>query len=236
MHRILVSILAILPCSTILAQEFTVAPPLVSTEGTAVIRVVPDVVDLSFEVEVRHADLAAARKDQAERSAKVLAALRAGGVAESELQSSQVQITPNYTNFQQETEKLRFFKVTQTISGILHDVKKVTDITAAAVSAGATGVRDATFRTSLSRKYRDDARLRALRAAREKATALATELGARVGKPYAIREASSYHSLAEGNVRLNDFQPAEAADDAAPSFALGTISISSTVHVSFFLE
>jgi hypothetical protein len=235
MHRILLSILAVIPCSSIVAQQFPAAPPLVSTQGTAEIRVVPDLVDLSFEVEVRHADLATARKDQAERSTKVLAALRAAGITESELQSSQIQITPNYTNNQQDTETLRFFRVTQTISGTLRDVKKVPDVTAAVVTAGATGVRDATFRTSLFRKHRDDARLRAVRAAREKATALAAELGAVLGKPYSITEGSS-HDWSGGNFRMNSIQPAEARDDAASTFAPGTISISSTVHVSFYLN
>ena len=69
----------------------------------------PDPADLYFEVEVRHADLSIARKQQAERATKILAVLRAAGVAEAELQSSQVQISPDYTDRRQETETIRFF-------------------------------------------------------------------------------------------------------------------------------
>ena len=53
-------------------------PPLVTTNGSAQIQVVPDLADLNFEVEVRGTDLIA-RKQQAERATKVLATLRKAG-------------------------------------------------------------------------------------------------------------------------------------------------------------
>src|SRR5688572_4990739 len=111
----------VLTTPTLFAQQ-PVQPPLVTTSGSALVRVVPDLADLSFEVEVRNIDLAVARKQQAERATKLLAALRAAGIAENELQSSQVQLTADYTDRRQETEKIRFYRVSQTISCTLHDV------------------------------------------------------------------------------------------------------------------
>ncbi len=213
---------------------------MVSTNGSAQIRVVPDVADLYFEVEVRSADLAAARKQETERATKILAALRSAGVAEAELKASQVQIVPDYTDRRQETEKLKFYQVSQYICCTLHDLKKVTDVTADAVAAGATGVRDAVLRTSQLRKYRDEARARAIHAAKEKAQALSTELGAKLGKPYTITEgvASDWRPISANNIQ---FQAAAtegdpAGDGTSPTFAPGTISISANVNVSFLLE
>jgi uncharacterized protein YggE len=228
---------ALFATPTLFAQQ--PLPPLVSTTGSAQIRVVPDLADLSFEIEVRNADLAVARKLEAERAAKLLAALRAAGVAEADLQSSQVQIAANYTDNRQETEKVKFFRVSQTISCTLQDVKKVPDITAEAVAAGATGVNAVSLRTSQLRKYRDEARASAIRAAKEKAIALATELGVKVGKPYTIIEGAGYDWRASLS-NSNSIQVAAAGDAAGDgtvaTFAPGTISISANVSVSFILE
>lgn len=236
----LLPIAAALVAPTVFGQQPAPLPPLVSTNGSAQIRVVPDLADLYFDIEVRSADLAAARKQETERATKILAALRAAGVAEAELQSSQVQIAPDYTDRRQETEKIKFYRVSQYICCTLHDIKKVTDVTADAVAAGATGVRDASLRTSQLRKYRDEARAKAIHAAKEKAAALATELGAKLGKPYTITEGagSDWRPISGNNVQVQAaaMEGDAAGDGTNPTFAPGTISISANVSVSFILE
>jgi len=240
MKATLVFIAAAIAAPVAFGQQAAPQPPLVSTSGSAQIRVVPDLTDLYFEVEVRHADLSIARKQQAERATKILAVLRAAGVAEAELQSSQVQISPDYTDRRQETEKIKFYRVSQSICCTLHDLKKVPDVTADAVIAGATGVRDASLRSSQLRKYRDEARAKAIQAAKEKAIALATELGSKVGKPYTITEGSDYGSRQNYVNNPNNFQTSmdgeEPGDGTMPTFAPGTISISANVNVAFILE
>ena len=225
-----------LVASVATAQQAASPPPLVSTSGNAVIRVVPDLVDIRFEVEIRNADLTLARQQQAERTIKVLAALRAAGVAETELQSSHVQISPNYTENREQTEKVKFYSVSQSISCTLHDLKKLPDLIAGAVTAGATSVERASFRTSELPKHRADARAKAIRAAKEKATALATELGAKVGKPYSITESTP--SDWSGNIITANVisQPIFTQGETSPTFAPGTIAISETIQVSFILE
>lgn len=234
---LLLAILA-LACPA-LGQQPATAPPLITTTGTAQIHVTPDLADLYFEVEVRNADLRLARTQQAERAVKVLAVLRAAGITEAELQSSQVQISPNYTDRTGDTSKLQYYRVTQTISATLHDLKKISDVTADAVTAGASGVKDATLRTSDLRKHRDEARARAIRAAREKAAALATELGAKIGRPYSITEGTNDWSLVSNNsvpAQTGATVENQAGDDAPSAFASGTISITANVTVAFLLE
>jgi hypothetical protein len=213
------------------------------------VRVVPDLADLSFDIEVRNVDLTAARKEQAARARKVLATLRAAGVAEADLQSSQVQITPNYGDPQAQIEGVRFYIISQSIICTLHDVKKVPDVTAEAVAAGVTGVRDVGLRTSQLHQFRDEARAKAVRAAREKAVALADAFGAKVGRPYNISEAPDFPvgGLFLNNTKVQNEMPATAVppsnrnagaagDGTTPAFAPGTISITASVSVSFLLE
>lgn len=119
-------------------------------------------------------------------------------------------------------------------------MKKVPDVTADAVIAGATGVRDASLRSSQLRKYRDEARAKAIQAAKEKAIALATDLGAKVGKPYTITEGSDYGSRLSysnsANFQTSGMGGEQPGDGITPTFAPGTISISANVNVSFVIE
>lgn len=240
MKPLLPTLAAALVTLPLASARQTIPPPLITTTGNAQIRVVPDLADLDFEIEVRNVDLGVARKQQAARTTRVLAALRASGVSEADLQSSQVKIMPDYTDRRQESDKIKFWSVSQRISCTLHDVTRVPDVTTATVAAGATGVRNAVLRTSQLRKYRDEARANAIRAAKEKAVALATVLGARVGKSYTIQENAS-HNWSPSFLNNSQVQTSATADDqpeeaGMPAFAPGTISITAGVTVSFVLE
>jgi uncharacterized protein YggE len=238
----LLSFVAAIVAPVALGQQPSPLPPLVTVSGSAEIRVVPDLADLYFEVEVRDADLALARKEQAGRATKVLAALRAAGIGEAELQTSQVLISPRFADGDEGVGKVKAFSVSQNICCTVHDVKKVPDLTAAAVTAGATGTRDVTLRTSKLRKYRDEARAKAVRFAKEKAVALASELGAKIGKPYRIlegiadEELRSRGSNANAGAQIPQTIGGETEDATSPTFTPGTISVSADVTVSFFLE
>ena len=173
--KVLLSVLALAFSTSVFGDERG-QPPLVTTSGTAVIKVVPDLAELYFTVTVRDANLDEARKRQAERFAKVLAALRAAGIAETDLKSEQVEISLSGDEYEyavvKEGEK-EVYRVSQDIACNVSDVSKVTDISASVFAAGATSTRGATLRTSQLRKYRDEARIKTIRFAREKATALA---------------------------------------------------------------
>jgi len=236
--------------SALPAQQSVLCRPLVSTTGSAEIRVVPDLADLLFQVEARNASLTKARIEQADRTSKVLTALRRAGIKETELQTSQVEIVPHYDNREGEpfapadgrrpveSVTARFYSVSQYVSCTLHDVNKIPNVTADAVAAGVTGIQGASLRTSELRKYREQARAQAIRAAKEKAVALTGELGAKVGRPFTITE-NSYDG---GTQFFNSavYQRSAAAPSSSEgsqsTFAPGTISVSANVNVSFNLE
>jgi len=239
MKTILLALATALATSPAFAQQPPPAQPLVTASGSAQIRVVPDLADLSFEVEVRDADLMAARRQQTERVTKILAVLRAAGVAETELQASQVQISPNYTNNREETEKLKYYSVSQSISCTLHDVKKIPDVTTDVLSAGATGVRDAILRSTELRKYRNEARTKAIQVAKEKASMLAAALGAKIAAPFSIDEGTGNDwngGFTDLNRPIYWKESAEPEDGTLPAFAPGTIGITANVRVAFVLE
>ena len=114
------------------------------------------------------------------------------------------------------------------------------------LNGGVNKVHGMELRTSELRKHRDTARAMAVRAAREKADALAAELGVKRGKVYTIDATESggmwsssvgwnsrYAGAMRGNVMMNAGTPAEMASD---TLSLGQISISASVQVSFLIE
>lgn len=218
-------------------------PPLITVTGHAEVKAFPDLADLHFEVEIRGAKLKDALAEQAEKMKNLLSALKASGVGEGDLQTSQVIISPVYRrdrDGREDSAAISHYRVSQTVQCTLRDIRKVPEVTTRAIDAGANRVEQARLRTSRRRKLMDDARMLAVRAAREKAVAMATELGAKVGKPYSIQEVRSpgigFHFNANAQAQ-NFVQDREAgAGEAEGSFEPGKISIEATVTVSFFLE
>jgi uncharacterized protein YggE len=217
-------------------------PALVTTTGQSEVKVIPDLADLHFEIEVRDSKLKNGLAEHSSRVGKLIAALKQAGVEERDLQTSQVIINPVYAredHMRMETTQIAFFNITQTVAFTLRDIKKITTLTATAIEAGANRVGGVSLRSSKLREHRDKARLMAVRAAKEKAIALAGELGSRVGKPHSISEhggSNPDYGFNRSVAMQNSMTFAGGEGGASASFEPGTISISATVTVAFVLE
>jgi uncharacterized protein YggE len=111
------------------------------------------------------------------------------------------------------------------------------------LEAGANYVHGVEFATTELRKHRDEARALAVRAAREKAVALAKELGLKPGRARSIVEGgggfwSGYGSWGgrgggyAQNVSQRSADPSEVTGTVAP----GQIAVTAHVSVAFDLE
>jgi uncharacterized protein YggE len=135
--------------------------------------------------------------------------------------------------------------VRRTIVVTLRDLSIFEDLLAEALGSGVNYVLGIEFQTTELRKYRDEARALAIQAAREKADALAGELGQTLGEPTAINEIqsgwwSSYSSWWGpswgGGMAQNVIQ--EVGGSAPPSdgsLAPGQINVNARVSVAFEL-
>jgi uncharacterized protein YggE len=74
--------------------------------------------------------------------------------------------------------------VTRRIAVILHDLSKFESLLSGVLQAGVNYVHNIEFRNTELRKHRARARSMAILAAREKAVALAKDLGQKVGRPH----------------------------------------------------
>jgi uncharacterized protein YggE len=212
----------------------------INVTGDAEVKVVPDEVSINFAVETNNTDLDKAREENDKKVSAVIAMVKKLGVEDKFIQTDYLSVEPRYDytvqyNNERERKFLGYY-MTKNISVTLRDVSKFEKLVADALKIGTNYIRGISFQTTELRKHRDQARLMAIRAAKEKATALAGELGQKVGKPISISE-SSYNVPMYKNVRM---QNAMASDESAGSsgevIALGQIEIKASVSVTFELE
>lgn len=213
----------------------------ISVPGDADIKVAPDQVLLTLSVVTVEKSVSKSKAVNDERVAKTLAVLKKAGIAEKDLQTDQISIEPVYDNGSSygKAKDPDGYQTSKSITVLLREVSKFEGLLAAVLEAGTNRVQGITFQTSELRKHRDAARSLALKAAKEKAEAMAKEYGMKVGKARLIAESSSGWSgpmALRGNVMQNAMQSAGGAFEGSESFAAGQIAIHASVTVTFDLE
>jgi len=238
MKRIPLSILALgLICISHAPGQVQPTPPTIRVSGKAEIRVTPDLVDINFGIDVIGKDLPTTEAAAMKRVDAVIACLKKAGIADKDIQTNRVSIYPHYAERSATSIKPDGYNVDRMISCTLRDVEKFDEVLSAALQAGATDVNGIYYRTTELLKHRDAARIAALRAARDKANLLATELGMKVGRAQSVVEDVPGGS----NTRGYDYEPPQVSEEMiagmrAGKFTSGQISISAAFCVTFALE
>ena len=241
-----------------LADDSKDPSPTITVSGSAEIRVAPDEAVLTFSIESRETELNQTVKDNDAKIKAVTDFLKSSKVAPKNIRTQVISIRPifegpkAYSNFKQsyaipqsnaapiarpvtrdEKKKSPLKPIGYTASRQLPvtitDLNSFENVYRGLIERGVNSVSGIEFRTTELRKHRDEARLKAVRAAKEKATAMAGELGATLASVQTISE--------EGSPRHSSFQnsltPAFAS--APTSIATGVIEINASVRVVFLL-
>jgi len=218
-------------------------PGRITVNGQAEVRVVPDEVILTLGVETNDMSLATARRRNDEIVAKVLQAASAVGVAPKDVQTEFIQLEPRYRDDYEKRTFLGYF-ARKTVAITLRDLDQFEELLTGCFEAGVNYIHGVEFRTSELRKYRDEARAMALKAAQEKASDMSQELGRTAGAALEVTENysgwwSGYSSWWGGgwnSMMQNSVQNAGNAAAEISGMAPGTISVDATVTVVFELR
>ncbi|MEP7287194.1 MAG: SIMPL domain-containing protein [Chloroflexota bacterium] len=214
----------------------------ISVSGEAQINVVPDEVIITLGVETSDMVLKTAKSQNDDQVAKVLAVAKDNGIAPEKVQTDYLTVEPRYDGTSQQRNFIGFF-VRKNIVITLKDLTKFEGLLSGVLDGGANYVNGIQFRTTELRKYRDQARALAIKAAKEKATALAGEVDQKLGKPISISENQAgwfyYGAQNFGNISQNAIQNAQGSagstSDSDTSFAPGQIAVTANVNVTFEL-
>jgi len=226
----------VLMVSTVAAAEEV---PVISTSGQATVYVVPDKVVVLLGVQTFDASLDKAKAANESASGQLVKAVRAAGVNQSDIGTDQLSVEIRYKDTHNYTDIEGYF-VRRIYSVTIKDVKLVEPLVDTALKNGANLIGDISFQSTELRKYRDQAREMAIRAAKEKAVALARVLDCTVGKPRNITESSGgYYGSRASNRNSNaqvSVQQVGGGGDSGETLPLGKIAVEATVSVTFELK
>ena len=123
------------------------------------------------------------------------------------------------------------FAARRQLSITIKDLTAFETIYRGLIERGVNDVGGIEFRTTQLRKHRDEARLKAVRAAREKAEAMANELGAKLDSVHSINEGSSprWQPSLQNSISISN------APGSSGTLAAGMIEIRANVSVVFIL-
>lgn len=125
--------------------------------------------------------------------------------------------------------------MTKKVVIVLRDVAKAEPMLSEIFKSGISHIDGLDFRSTQIRKYKDQARALAMKAAQEKASAMAREIGQTIGKAHSIEEQSDSRVFANASSNIRG-SVGESYSEAESTIALGRISISARVVVSFELR
>ena len=232
--------ISVLPCFLLfsvftppaLTQDALPRPRLISVTGTAEVNVAPDEVVLSLGVESRDRELSVAKAQHDVHVKKLLAEADGAGVEGKYIQTSSLRMQPEYS--EERVPRFLTYDVSQTVQVTLKDLSKYERLMTKLLESGVNRVDSVEFVVAETRKYKDEARAKAIRAAREKAVAMAAELNQTIGKPWEISEDSFNSAVATQNAFA--YAGNRAASNDESTVAPGEVSIRASVRVSFQLE
>ncbi|PID56998.1 hypothetical protein CSB45_08725 [candidate division KSB3 bacterium] len=225
----------------VLAEEQR-TPRLITVTGEADVRVVPNEVILLLGIETWDIQLKAAKSENDQRIQKIFDLAKKYKIEEKYIQTDYITLEPRYED-QYEHRKFIGFFVKQSIAITIKDLSKFEHLLSDSLEAGVNYVHGVHFQTTELRKFRDQARSLAIKAAQEKAQHLAKGLGQKIGKPYNIQESTSdwwslYSSHWAGSnfTAQNVIQNMSGTTASSENIALGQIKVNAKVLVSFELE
>lgn len=219
------------------AQQQAVLPPLVTVTGIGEVKVPPDEIVLNIGIDVRDKNLDAARKQNDERVKALLTYLKKSGIDPKDIQTTNLSVYPNYVGEYGQTTP-EFYMTQKSVTILLKEVKRFDELLTGIYKTGANRVEGIEYRSSDLQQHREQARKLAIQAAKQKATALTSELGSKIGRVYRIEEITGPHSpmpLYRAQM-ANKMMESAAADASGPTISVGQLVVSASVEVSFVIE
>jgi uncharacterized protein YggE len=203
--------------------------------GTGKVYVTPDIAELTLGVEAQAATVAEAQSRANQAMDAVIAAIKAAGVTEEDIQTQYFNITEvtKWDNDKGESV-ITGYMVTNTVLVKIRDIDKTGDVIDAAVAAGGDYIRinSLNFTVEDPNIYYAQAREQAITYAKQKAEQMATLTGVKLGDITYITESSYMPSgnYYEGRVL------APAPESSSTSVSPGQLEVTTTVTIVYNIE
>lgn len=178
------------------AQQATITQAIAGTRldvtATGEVTRVPDVAIISTGVVTRSATASGAIQDAAARINRVLAALKRAGVADRDIQTSTVNLNPEYRYVENQPPQLTGYTATNNLSVRFRDIRNSGRILDALVAEGANQISGPNLTIDNPESALDEARAKAVAAGKARADLYARSLGMRIVRVVSVAESGGY--------------------------------------------
>jgi uncharacterized protein YggE len=195
-------IVALMLGAAVLAAPAAAQPAQSITQSIAVTRLdfnatgdltrVPDIAVISAGVVTKAATAQAALQQAAARMERVRAALKSAGVADRDIQTSNINLEPQYAYENNQPPRLTGYSATNQLSIRFRDIANAGKILDALVAQGANTINGPNLTIDHPEAALDEARAKAVAAGRARAEIYARSLGLRVVRIVAVSESGGY--------------------------------------------
>lgn len=219
----------------------------ITVTGESLVSVAPDRIIVTFGVDTRDVTLLPAKQQNDVIVKRALAAIKGMGISDKNLQTDQVSIEQRF-EMRGSQQVLAGYTVRNMFAVTLNDPLRVDALISTALDAGVNYLLNVDFQTTELKKYREQAREVAVKAAREKAEKLASPVGEKVGRAIQINEDSRYAGVSyfsswsssnwgsrNTGAGLSQNATVVSGGDAVETIALGKVGIRASVSVMFEL-
>jgi hypothetical protein len=183
----------------------------------------PDRVTIVLGVQTESPSANGALGANAQKAAGVIAMLKNRGVADADLQTSQLTVNPSYD----QNGKINGYQVTNLVTATLHDIKTAGGVIDAAGQAAGDDIRvqQVSFSIDDDSKLMATARAEAVKHAKDQAKQLADAAGVRLGDLRSITESSQSSAPPTPMYRAGALDEAAAPTPVQPGSQKLTVSV-----------
>ncbi len=187
---------------------------------------VPDVATLSAGVVTQAVDGNTAMRENAVQMDKVMAAIKAAGIAEPDIQTSGINLSPQYRYADNEAPRITGYQANNTVSLKVRDITKLGKVLDSLAAQGANQINGPSFEIDQPEPVYDEARLAALKKAQARAETYAKSLGLRVRRIVSISEGNQGGFRPMPMMAMAAGRSAKAEMDTAVSPGESSVSVS----------
>lgn len=205
-----------------------------SVSGIAKMSVKPDIARMSVGVISTGRTVAETQKQNTEKMNAITSAVKAFGVKDEDIQTSNYSISPQY-DWTEGRQTLRGYQVSQQLSIKIRDLEKIGDILAKAGDLGSNQVSGVSFEVDDTTALQKQARDQAIEDAKDKAQVLAKSLGMQLGKVISFSEDYGSYPTPVYN-SYSKVMMDESSAGAAPEVQSGSLDISKSVSITFEIK
>lgn len=210
----------------------TITPATITLSAEAKVAAAPDIADIGAGVVTQATDASAALAANATRMSAVVAALKRAGVAARDIQTSALNLQPQYRYADNQPPTLTGYQASNRVSVALRELGGAGRIIDTLVAQGANQIDGPSFRLDKPEPLLDQARGQAVATLRARAQLYAAAAGLRVKRIVSISESGPLQSPMPRPM-MQSMARAEKADSPV---APGEVDVGVSVTMAFELE